>query len=52
MDSSTLKRHKSFQNNKYYREATQLCSQTSDFSVATERFKIQWYLHELELLKN
>ena len=50
MDSLTLKRHKSFQNQNN-RKATQFCSQTSD-QVATRNFKIQWCLHELELPKN
>ena len=30
---------------------TQICSQASDFEVATKIFKVQWYLRELELPK-
>ena len=51
MDSLTLKHHNSFQN-KNDRKPTQLCSQISDFKVATKSLKIQGYLRELEHPRN
>ena len=47
----TLKRHNSSQNWNN-RNVTHICFQTSNFSVATRSFEIQWNLREMKLPKD
>ena len=51
MDSLTLKRHDSYQNQNNRKATPSFAHRCLFFLVATRSFKIQWYLLELELPK-